>query len=181
MEQVSSKHLSRSIVRENRGQSLVESAIFLMMLVAIFSGMANIVYATYVGAGIASASRQAATYGAQGVQSATGNTLPSTAVVCAVAQSEMSGWLAIPNANYGVAAASAPLNGSAWTSPTTCGGTGQATTPTFQADPESAYFSIVAVRTNASLSPPISFTVFGKVMTLPTRYTGRTVYMRQIN
>ena len=174
--------LIRDLVRDTRGQALVETAVFSCFLVLIAAMSGNFAYVAYVNAGIASASRQAATYAAQGQQATRGNALPAVSAACSIAANEMNGWTGLSSSRWDASAASSSLNGASWSSTSSCAGNSYASSPPFQADPEKAYFTTNAVSVNAAITPVIPLKLFGKMMlTLPGSMNGRPVYFRQLN
>jgi|ERR1035441_6221857 Flp pilus assembly protein TadG len=165
-----------------RGQALIETALFSMVLVLMLAMAANFAYVAYIAAGITSASRQASVYAAQGQQATAGNALPAVSAACSIAANEVNGWIGLSSTNWSAYAASAAISGSSWANSSSCAGNSYSNAPAFNADPESAYFTINAVKVSAALNPPIAFKLFGKLsLTLPTTIYGRSVYMRQLN
>ena len=165
-----------------RGQALIETALFSMVLVLMLAMAANFAFVAYVGAGITSASRQAAVYASQGQQATASNSLPAVSAACSIAANEVNGWIGLSSTNWSAYAASAAISGSSWANSSSCAGNSYSNAPAFNADPESAYFTINAVKVSAALNPPIAFKLFGKLsLTLPTTIYGRSVYMRQLN
>jgi Flp pilus assembly protein TadG len=170
------------LFRDASGQALIETAILSMVLVLMLSMAANFAFVAYVGAGITSASRQAAVYAAQGQQATASNSLPAVSAACSIAANEVNGWIGLSSTNWSAYAASAAISGSSWANSSSCAGNSYSNAPAFNADPESAYFTINAVKVSAALNPPIAFKLFGKLsLTLPTTIYGRSVYMRQLN
>ncbi len=166
----------------NRGQALIETAVFACLLTLVATIAANFAYVAYVEAGITSASRQAADYAAQGQHATAGNALPAISAACTIAANEVNGWVGLSSSQWNATATSSSLNGSSWSNSSSCAGNSYASTPPFQADPESAYFTSNSVSVNAALNPPIAFKLFGKTMlSLPSTMHGHTVYMRQLN
>jgi Flp pilus assembly protein TadG len=165
------------------GQALIETALFSMVLVLMLALAANFVYVVYVGAGITSAGRQAATYAAQGQQATAGKALPAVSAACQIAANEVNGWAGLSSTNWGAYAASSALGGSSWTNTSSCAGNSNSTAPAYNADPESATFTVNAVKVSATPSPLINFSILGKKAStiLPSATYGRTVYMRQLN
>ena len=164
------------------GQALIETALFSMVLVLMLAMAANFAYVAYITAGITSASRQASVYAAQGQQATAGNALPAVSAACSIAANEVNGWIGLSSTNWSAYAASAAISGSSWANSSSCAGNSYSNAPAFNADPESAYFTINAVKVSAALNPPIAFKLFGKLsLTLPTTIYGRSVYMRQLN
>jgi Flp pilus assembly protein TadG len=164
------------------GQALIETALFSMVLVLMLAMAANFAYVAYIAAGITSASRQASVYAAQGQQATAGNALPAVSAACSIAANEVNGWIGLSSTNWSAYAASAAISGSSWANSSSCAGNSYSNAPAFNADPESAYFTINAVKVSAALNPPIAFKLFGKLsLTLPTTIYGRSVYMRQLN
>jgi len=165
------------------GQALIETALFSMVLVLMLALAANFVYVVYVGAGITSAGRQAATYAAQGQQATAGKALPAVSAACQIAANEVNGWAGLSSTNWGAYAASSALGGSSWTNTSSCAGNSNSTAPAYNADPESATFTVNAVKVSATPSPLVNFSILGKKAStiLPSATYGRTVYMRQLN
>jgi len=165
------------------GQALIETALFSMVLVLMLALAANFVYVVYVGAGITSAGRQAATYAAQGQQATAGKALPAVSAACQIAANEVNGWAGLSSTNWGAYAASSALGGSSWANTSSCAGNSNSTAPAYNADPESATFTVNAVKVSATPSPLINFSILGKKAStiLPSATYGRTVYMRQLN
>jgi Flp pilus assembly protein TadG len=165
------------------GQALIETALFSMVLVLMLALAANFVYVVYVGAGITSAGRQAATYAAQGQQATAGKALPAVSAACQIAANEVNGWAGLSSANWGAYAASSALGGSSWANTSSCAGNSNSTAPAYNADPESATFTVNAVKVSATPSPLVNFSILGKKAStiLPSATYGRTVYMRQLN
>jgi Flp pilus assembly protein TadG len=145
------------------GQALIETALFSMVLVLMLALAANFAYVVYIGAGITSAGRQAATYAAQGQQAAARSALPAVSAACQIAANEVNGWAGLSSTN--------------------CAGNSNSTAPAYNADPESATFTVNAVKVSATPSPLINFSILGKKAStiLPSATYGRTVYMRQLN
>ena len=168
--------------QDSFGQALIETALFSMVLVLMLAMAANFAYVAYIAAGITSASRQASVYAAQGQQATAGNALPAVSAACSIAANEVNGWIGLSSTNWSAYAASAAISGSSWANSSSCAGNSYSNAPAFNADPESAYFTINAVKVSAALNPPIAFKLFGKLsLTLPTTIYGRSVYMRQLN
>jgi Flp pilus assembly protein TadG len=165
------------------GQALIETALFSMVLVLMLALAAYFVYVVYVGAGITSAGRQAATYAAQGQQATAGKALPAVSAACQIAANEVNGWAGLSSTNWGAYAASSALGGSSWTNTSSCAGNSNSTAPAYNADPESATFTVNAVKVSATPSPLVNFSILGKKAStiLPSATYGRTVYMRQLN
>jgi Flp pilus assembly protein TadG len=169
--------------QDSFGQALIETALFSMVLVLMLALAANFVYVVYVGAGITSAGRQAATYAAQGQQATAGKALPAVSAACQIAANEVNGWAGLSSTNWGAYAASSALGGSSWTNTSSCAGNSNSTAPAYNADPESATFTVNAVKVSATPSPLVNFSILGKKAStiLPSATYGRTVYMRQLN
>jgi Flp pilus assembly protein TadG len=169
--------------QDSFGQALIETALFSMVLVLMLALAANFVYVVYVGAGITSAGRQAATYAAQGQQATAGKALPAVSAACQIAANEVNGWAGLSSANWGAYAASSAVGGSSWTNTSSCAGNSNSTAPAYNADPESATFTVNAVKVSATPSPLVNFSILGKKAStiLPSATYGRTVYMRQLN
>jgi len=169
--------------QDSFGQALIETALFSMVLVLMLALAANFVYVVYVGAGITSAGRQAATYAAQGQQATAGKALPAVSAACQIAANEVNGWAGLSSANWGAYAASSALGGSSWANTSSCAGNSNFTAPAYNADPESAYFSANAVKMSATPSPLVNFSLLGKKASTiqPSATYGRIVYMRQLN
>ena len=169
--------------QDSFGQALIETALFSMVLVLMLALAANFVYVVYVGAGISSAGRQAATYAAQGQQATAGKALPAVSAACQIAANEVNGWAGLSSANWGAYAASSVVGGSSWTNTSSCAGNSNSTAPAYNADPESATFTVNAVKVSAIPSPLVNFSILGKKAStiLPSATYGRTVYMRQLN
>jgi hypothetical protein len=154
-----------------------------MVLVLMLAQAANFAYVVYVGAGITSAGRQAATYAAQGQQATAGNALPAVSAACQIAANEVNGWAGLSSTDWGAYAASSAVGGGSWTNTSSCAGNSNSTAPAYNADPESATFTVNAVKVSATLSPLVNFSILGKKAStiLPSATYGRTVYMRQLN
>ena len=169
--------------QDSFGQALIETALFSMVLVLMLALAANFVYVVYVGAGITSAGRQAATYAAQGQQATAGKALPAVSAACQIAANEVNGWAGLSSTNWGAYAASSAVGGSSWTNTSSCAGNSNSTAPTYNADPEPSTFTVNAVKVSATLSPLVNFSILGKKASiiLPSATYGRTVYMRQLN
>jgi Flp pilus assembly protein TadG len=169
--------------RDTFGQALIETALFSMVLVLMLALAANFTYVVYVGAGITSAGRQAATYAAQGKQATAGKALPAVSAACQIAANEVNGWAGLSSTNWGAYAASSAVGGSSWTNTSSCAGNSNSTAPAYNADPESATFTVNAVKVSATPSPLVNFSILGKKAStiLPSATYGRTVYMRQLN
>ena len=165
------------------GQALIETALFSMVLVLMLALAANFTYVVYVGAGITSAGRQAATYAAQGQQATAGKALPAVSAACQIAANEVNGWAGLSSTNWGAYAASSAVGGSSWTNTSSCAGNSNSAAPTYNADPEPATFTVNAVKVSATPSPLVNFSILGKKAStiLPSATYGRTVYMRQLN
>jgi len=191
IEEIEMRSLSRielteggaQLSRDTFGQALIETALFSMVLVLMLALAANFVYVVYVGAGISSAGRQAATYAAQGQQATAGKALPAVSAACQIAANEVNGWAGFSSANWGAYAASSVVGGSSWTNTSSCAGNSNSTAPAYNADPESATFTVNAVKVSAIPSPLVNFSILGKKAStiLPSATYGRTVYMRQLN
>jgi len=166
-----------------RGQALIETALFSMVLVLMMALAANFAYVVYIGAGITSAGRQAATYASQGQQAAAGSALPAVSAACQIAANEVNGWAGMSSTNWGAYSASSALGGSSWANTSSCAGNSNFTAPAYNADPESAYFSANAVKVSATPSPLVNFSLLGKKASTiqPSATYGRIVYMRQLN
>jgi hypothetical protein len=166
-----------------RGQALIETALFSMVLVLMMALAANFAYVVYIGSGITSAGRQAATYAAQGQQAAVGSAPPAVSAACQIAANEVNGWAGLSSTNWGAYAASSALGGSSWANTSSCAGNSNFTAPAYNADPESAYFSANAVKVSATPSPLVNFSLLGKKASTiqPSATYGRIVYMRQLN
>jgi len=169
--------------QDSFGQALIETALFSMVLVLMLALAANFVYVVYVGAGITSAGRQSATYAAQGQQATAGKALPAVSAACQIAANEVNGWAGLSSTNWGAYAASSAVGGGSWTNTSSCAGNSNSTAPAYNADPESATFTVNAVKVSATLSPLVNFSILGKKAStiLPSATYGRTVYMRQLN
>jgi len=169
--------------QDSFGQALIETALFSMVLVLMLALAANLTYVVYVGAGITSAGRQAATYAAQGQQATAGKALPAVSAACQIAANEVNGWAGLSSTNWGAYAASSAVGGSSWTNTSSCAGNSNSTAPTYNADPEPATFTVNAVKVSATLSPLVNFSILGKKAStiLPSATYGRTVFMRQLN
>jgi Flp pilus assembly protein TadG len=169
--------------RDASGQALIETALLSSVLVLLLALAANFTYSVYVGAGITSAARQAATYAAQGQKSAAGSALPAVSAACQIAANEVNGWAALSSTSWGAYAASSTNGGSSWANTSSCAGNSASIAPAFNADPESAYFSINAVKVSATPNPLVNFSLLGKKASTiqPSATYGRSVYMRQLN
>lgn len=168
------------LLADTRGQALIETAIFCSIFVFMASLVADAAWMAW-GAGVtSSAARSMAVLAAQGQQSLKGTPVQNSALSgkCNVANNEMSGWTA-----YTVNAAATGLNGTSWANTASCGASNSYVKQvSFQADPESAYFSINAVQVNTQFKPPLNFSVFGiKALSIPSVLYGRPVYFRQVN
>ena len=191
IEEIEMRSLSRielteggaQLSQDTVGQALIETALFSMVLVLMLALAANFTYVVYVGAGITSAGRQAATYAAQGQQATAGKALPAVSAACQIAANEVNGWAGLSSANWGAYAASSALGGSSWANTSSCAGNSNSTAPAYNADPESATFTVNAVKVSATPSPLVNFSILGKKAStiLPSATYGRTVYMRQLN
>jgi Flp pilus assembly protein TadG len=191
IEEIEMRSLSRielteggaQLSQDTVGQALIETALFSMVLVLMLALAANLTYVVYVGAGITSAGRQAATYAAQGQQATAGKALPAVSAACQIAANEVNGWAGLSSTNWGAYAASSAVGGSSWTNTSSCAGNSNSTAPTYNADPEPATFTVNAVKVSATLSPLVNFSILGKKAStiLPSATYGRTVYMRQLN
>ena len=175
--------ISTRPTRDDSGQALIETALFSMVLVLMLAQAANFAYVVYVGAGITSAGRQAATYAAQGQQATAGNALPAVSAACQIAANEVNGWAGLSSTDWGAYAASSAVGGGSWTNTSSCAGNSNSTAPAYNADPESATFTVNAVKVSATPSPLVNFSILGKKAStiLPSATYGRTVYMRQLN
>ena len=132
-------------------QALIETALFSMVLVLMLALAANFAYVVYIGAGITSAGRQAATYAAQGQQSDGGERaagrerglpeLPRTR--------SMDGRVcpARTGAPMPASPRSAEVPGQTRRA---APGNSNSTAPAYNADPESATFTVNAVKVSAS-------------------------------
>jgi Flp pilus assembly protein TadG len=191
IEEIEMRSLSRielteggaQLSQDTVGQALIETALFSMVLVLMLALAANLTYVVYVGAGITSAGRQAATYAAQGQQATAGKALPAVSAACQIAANEVNGWAGLSSTNWGAYAASSAVGGSSWTNTSSCAGNSNSTAPTYNADPEPATFTVNAVKVSATPSPLVNFSILGKKAStiLPSATYGRTVYMRQLN
>jgi Flp pilus assembly protein TadG len=174
--------VAKTILRDTRGQALIETAIFSTVVAILLTMFANFSYMAYVQSTVVSANRQAAVYAAQGQKSTTAAALPTPSTVCTVSSNEMNGWLLTSSSKWGSYVAQSALNGGSWSSTSSCAGNAYSVAPTFNADPEKAYFTNAAVTTNAALTQPINLTLFGKtIFTMPATMYGRTLYSRQQN
>jgi hypothetical protein len=164
------------------GQALVETTLFSVILTVMLAFSANFAYMEYLNAGITSAARQAAMFGAQGQQAAAGNSLPTQAATCAAAVNEVNGWLAITNSNWSASTSSTTVGGSSWTQTTGCVN-GRAFSPAFTADPEAAAgnFTSSVFTTGAGYNAPIGLSLFGNKAVPSLQGMSRSVYMRQLN
>ena len=164
---------------------MIETAVYMALAAMMLTGLINIGYVVYMGAGVASAARQGAVFAAQGASAPAGASMPTAAAACTVSTAELTGWLALPNSDYSATASNSSTSSSAgWSSSSSCGGNTNATSPTYVADPESGYFTSNAVSINAGIKLPIPLLQMlggSGTITIPAQFSGRPVYFRQSN
>jgi TadE-like protein len=201
--------LSRTLARSQRpsledsGQSLIETALALPLVLLLALNAANFGYFFVAAINLAAAPRDAVEYSVHAYQSPNRLTLPAAGPACSsdatgssvstLTYNDVTGVLSsasstpCPNIAYVqvcTSAAGLGTSGSGATLTTNCTsfGTKQADAPnmTVAADPEAPYFLLNRVDIVYTATPLIPGNVFGIAM-LPTYTFHRQVSMRQIN
>ena len=173
---------NHAFVRQERGQSLIETAILVPIFVTLICYAVDFGYFFMAEASVDSSAHNAAMYATQGTVSATGATPPlgtlSTAKsVAGMAYSNMSGYL---NASTTMAVQLCTNNNAT----ISCNSTGQTgmISSSYQPDedPEPTVFQLVRVDVVYTVNPPIPLTFFGTSL-LPTLNFHRMAEMRIAN
>jgi hypothetical protein len=175
--------MKSKLIRDRQGQSLVEAALLLPILLAIVLNAANMGYFFYVYLNLATATRQGAEYSIQGAASYQQSSLPTAASVSSLVYADITG--AIP------ATASTPsrvCSLSLGLNPTGIGtsnqipncasyGNGVGTFAALDPDPEAPYLVLHRVDIQYQVTPLIPGTVFNIVLP-PSLTFHRMVEMR---
>jgi len=171
-----------AFVRQERGQSLIETAFGLPILVMLICYAVDFGYFFMVEASIDASAHNAAMYATQGSVSTTGTapplgTLSTAKSVAGMAYSNMSGYL---NASTKMAVQLCTNNNAT----VSCNSTGDTSmiSGSYQPDedPEPTVFQLVRVDVVYTVNPPIPLTYFGTSL-LPTLNFHRMAEMRIVN
>ena len=169
------------LIRDRRGQSLVETALLLPILLAVVLNAVNMGYFFYVYLNLATAPRQGAEYSIQGPQSYQQSNLPSAADVSSLVYADITG--AIPStANTPSRVCSLTLglnNGGTSNQVPKCAsyGSGIGTFSAPDPDPEAPYLVLHRVDIQYQVTPLIPGTFFNIVLP-PSLTFHRMVEMR---
>lgn len=167
------RHLLRTCKKNDEGQSLVETALLLpLMLIVVFNAV-NTGYCFYVMLNLTTAPRQGAEYSIQGGQSTLASALPNagpstnSASVSGLVYADISGAIAsAANAPVRVCTTSNGLNNKGTASQsavcTSYGDTGSFTTPDL--DPEAPAFVLHRVDIQYTVAPLIKGAAFNLVL-----------------
>ncbi|MHB1793805.1 MAG: TadE/TadG family type IV pilus assembly protein [Acidobacteriaceae bacterium] len=175
---------NRLAFRHDGGQSLVETAIFLPILILLVAYAVDFGYFFIVAANLTSSSRNAAEYSIQGFASPAQSTLPAAGPittytsVAALAVGDLSS-LAASSTTTSVQVCSKSVGIS--NNVTKCasyGPTGTAYTPA--ADPEAPSFFLNRVDVTYTVQPPIPLSFFSYSL-LPSMQFHRQVSMRELD
>lgn len=178
--------MKTDITRNDRGQSLIETAFLLPFLLIIAFNAINMGYFFYVYLNLATAPRQGAEYSIQGPSSSQQNPLPTADDVNTLVSDDITGAIAsASNTPTRVCTMALGLNptglGTASQVPN-CNnyGSGTGTFSTLQPDPEAPFLVLNRVDIQYHVTPPITGFFFNLVF--PSSLTfHRTVYMRAEN
>ena len=167
------------LLHERSGQSLLETALLLPLLLTIVANAVSIGYFFSVYLNLATAPRQGAQYSIQGTSSVLQAAVPSADSISSLVYENIAG--AIPsaaNTPTRVCTLALGLTGSGSSQMPNCAtyGTGTGTFPDLQADPEAPYLVLHRVDVQYTVTPLIQGSVFNL---LPNSLTlHRTVVMR---
>ena len=170
--------------RKDSGQSLLETAIFLPILVLLLAYAVDFGYFFIVAANLTSSARSAAVYSVQGLQSPTQSALPAagpittSTSVAALAVGDLGSLInSSTTTTVQVCSKSVGVTGNL----TDCASYGPAgTTYTPAADPEAPTFLLNRVDVTYTVQPPIPLSFFS-VSLLPTMKFHRQVSMRVLD
>ncbi len=175
---------NRLAFRHDGGQSLVETAIFLPILILLVAYAVDFGYFFIVAANLTSASRNAAEYSIQGFASPAQSSLPAAGPittytsVAALAVGDLSS-LAASSTTTSVQVCSKSVGiGNNVTKCASYGPTGTAYTPA--ADPEAPTFFLNRVDVTYTVQPPIPLSFFSYSL-LPSMQFHRQVSMRELD
>jgi len=171
------------LLRDRSGQSLLETALFLPILVLVMAYAVDYAYFFFVAADLTSASRAAAEYSVEGSAGPSQVTLPAAGPiatitsVAALAVADLNLKNASTTATVQVCTASLGMNGNI----PDCASYGPAgTTYTPATDPEAPTFVLQRVDITYTVLPPVPITFF-KVALIPAMNFHRQVSMRGMN
>jgi Flp pilus assembly protein TadG len=173
-----------SLLRGTSGQSLLEIALMMPLLILLIGYAIDFGYFFAVAASVTSAARNAAEYSVQGFESPSGSALPAAgplttaASVAAAATGDLSELLNSATVTaVQVCSKSLGIN-SNLANCSSFGATGSSYTPA--ADPEAPYFVLQRVDITYTVQPPIPLSLF-KISFLPNLQFHRQVSMRALD
>jgi len=172
-----------NLLCHREGQSLIEAALLLPLLITIAFNAINIGYFFYVYLNLATAPRQGAEYSIQGAATTQESKLPSADDVSTLVYEDVTG--AIPssaNTPMRVCTLASGLSGSGASQVPNCNsyGVGAGTFSVLQADPEAPFLVLNRVDIQYRVAPLIPGGAFNLIMP-PSLTFHRLVYMRAEN
>ena len=176
----SSVIIARSLLREHSGQSLLETALCLPLLVLVMAYAVDYGYFFLVAADLTSASRNAAEYSIQGYQGPAQIAVPAAGPlatitsVASLAVSDLNLLNASTTTTVQVCSKSLGMNGNIPVC-ASYGPAGTAYTPA--TDPEAPTFVLQRVDVTYTVKPPVPITFF-KITLIPVMQFHRQVSMR---
>ena len=169
------------LLHERSGQSLLETALFLPLLLTIVVNAVSIGYFFSVSLNLITAPRQGAEYSIRGTSTVLQMAVPSADSISSLVYENIAGSVpAAANTPTQVCSLALGLTGSGSNQVANCAtyGTGTATFPDLQADPEAPFFVLHRVDIQYTVTPLIQGSVFNL---LPNSLTlHRTVVMRAL-
>jgi Flp pilus assembly protein TadG len=176
----SSAIIASSLLQDNSGQSLLETALFLPLLVLVMAYAVDYGYFFLVAADLTSASHNAAEYSIQGYQGPAQMSVPATGPigtitsVAAVAVADLNLLNASTTTTVQVCSKSLGMNGNIPVC-ASYGPSGTSYTPAI--DPEAPIFVLQRVDITYTVKPPVPISFF-KVTLIPVMQFHRQVSMR---
>jgi Flp pilus assembly protein TadG len=173
----------KRLLADRSGQSMIETALFLPILVLVMAYAVDYAYFFYVAADLTSASRGAVEYSIQGIQGPSQVALPAAGPiatvtsVAALAVADLNLKNASTTATIQVCTSSLGMNGNI-PDCASYGPTGTAYTPA--TDPEAPTFVLQRVDITYTVLPPVPITFF-KISLISSMQFHRQVSMRGMN
>jgi Flp pilus assembly protein TadG len=167
------------LVHDRNGQSLLEAALLLPLLLTILVNAVSLGYFFSVYLNLATAPRQGAEYSIQGTSSALQVAVPSAASISSLVYENIAGAIpAAANTPTRVCTVALGLSGSGSNQVPNCEtfGTGSATFPDLQPDPEAPYLLLNRVDIQYTVTPLFQGSIFNIVPNSLTLH--RSVVMR---
>lgn len=175
--------IRRRFCRGERGQSLIETALILPLLLSIACNAINVAYFWYMALTLTSIPRIGAQYASQGGQAITSSTAPNSTVIKNLIYENLQNTIRATDVNASVRVCT-PVSGvDSATNITNCdsfGPTPPTAFPANTADPEPTYFKLIRVDVAYTVTPLIPGTIFRVVlpanMTFYRHATMRNLY-----